>query len=430
MSDTTLGERIAALHVLIVEDNEFQRAVLAASLKALGLQHVDQASDGQSALNLLAGHPSGYDLAICDLQMEGMDGIEFMRHAAHQRLGALIVLSAMGTDLLSSAAAIAAAHGLPLLGQLSKPVDMGQLKQLIGAHALAPAARSAPAGLQPRARQWRHAELVQALQQGQFVPHFQPKIDLNNGAVAGAEILARWNHPELGVLAPFEFIDQLEAEQLNDQLTETLLHQALACASAWPARHAPVGLAVNASALTLQNVDMPNRLLAIARRHGASPRQLTIELTETVLANDDDSLLETLTRLRMHGFGVSLDDFGAGFSSLHQLSRIPFTKLKIDRSLVTGAHLKPRLISILESIMALTRSLRIETVAEGIETTADLALIHQLGCSLGQGYLFARPLAARAWLDWYRDYQPAPLFSAAAGARDRRASASRRGAER
>ena len=138
-----------------------------------------------------------------------------------------------------------------------------------------------------------------------------------------------------------------------------------------------------------------------------APEAVTIELTETVMAQESDQLLETLLRLRLHGFAVSLDDFGVGFSSLQQLSRSPFSELKIDRSFVTGAHGDPRRLAILESIAALSRSLGLATVAEGIETQEDLELVRALldHRSLGQGYLFSPPLDCQRYLAWHQEFQ-------------------------
>lgn len=401
---------LRALRVLIVEDNDSQRRILAASLDAIGIGLVDQAADGDAALGLLERFPTGYDLTISGLCMEGMDGIEFMRRAAQLPLGSLLLVSAVASDLMASAEQITQTYGIPCAGRLPQPFQALALRELIEQFVLHPerALRRSRGALRPP-RTWLRSELECALARGEFLPYFQPKVDLRSGRVHSVEMLARWQHPRLGVLAPLDFIDQMELEGMGQALTADLLDQALVCLSYWAGFGVRPGLAINCSPTALQDVDSAPRLLEQVRRHGVAPEAVTIELTETVMAQENDGLLETLLRLRLHGFAVSLDDFGVGFSSLQQLSRSPFSELKIDRCFVTGAHRDPRRLAILESIAALSRSLGLCTVAEGIETEEDLELVRALldHRSLGQGYLFSKPLDCQCYLAWHQDFEAA-----------------------
>lgn len=396
---------LSSMHVLVIEDNEFQRAALVAGLRSLGVEHVSTAGDGHAALALMKQHRQGYDLAVCDLQMEGMDGVEFMRHSAKLDLGGVILLSGMDSDLLTSAEIIAVAYGVPLVGRLCKPVNLSALKHLLLHCLRKPPRQVRDTASGPKLPAFSSAELTSALSRGEFVPYFQPKVDLATRRVHGAEMLARWRHPDLGILGPDVFIDHMERINLVSALTDSLFEQTMQQVVRWRDDGVFVPIAINASAQTLQDVRTASRLNEMARTYRVSPNSVTVELTETVLAHDDDSLLETLLRLRLNGFGISLDDFGTGFSSLQQLSRIPFTEIKLDRSFVTGAQHNPRVVAILDSVTSLTRTLGLRVVAEGIETQEDLSFIQTLGVEIGQGYLFSRPLDAAPYLAWHKSFK-------------------------
>ncbi|MDY7547903.1 EAL domain-containing protein [Glaciimonas sp. CA11.2] len=248
-------------------------------------------------------------------------------------------------------------------------------------------------------RLWTKNDLIVALECQQFVPYFQPKVQFGQDPV-GVEILARWCHPAFGEIPPSQFVPLMEASGVIDQLTEQLLHKALEAMKKWRDIAPQMGIALNASRSTLQKVAIPNRWRAIANEHSIEPELITVEVTETALATDYDGLLETVTRLRMHGFNLSLDDFGTGYSSLQQLSRMPFSEIKIDRSFIVGAQGAQRSVAILQSIFDLAKNLNLSTVAEGIESRSDADFIQALGCDAGQGYYFGKPMNGDDLLPW------------------------------
>ncbi len=194
----------------------------------------------------------------------------------------------------------------------------------------------------------------------------------------------------------------MEQEGLIDRLTETIFRQSLACARRWEEEEegGALPMALNISPLTLQNIGTPERILSMCNEYGIAPELITIEVTETAVAKNPRNMLETVTRLRINGFKISVDDFGTGYSSLQQLSEIPFTELKIDRSFVAGMAHSAKSRAILETIMQLAAALKLRTVAEGIETAAELALMRGLGAVSGQGYLFARAMSAADLRRW------------------------------
>lgn len=256
---------------------------------------------------------------------------------------------------------------------------------------------------------WNEQELLAAFRHQQFVPYYQPKLDLRTGEPTGVEILGRWAHPELGVLLPDRFIEQMEQNSLIDRLTECLLLQSLSFAKDCNVAGKAIGLALNVSAISLRDAYLPQLISGMLKDFGLRPDQFTIEVTETVQSDRSDSVVESLSYLQTQGFQISIDDFGTGYSSLKLLSRMPFTELKIDRTFVNMAHRQAKSAAILETIVQLADKLHLRTVAEGIETEAQIELLRTLGCDVGQGFLIAHPMPQKM-LAMYLE-QPFPLTS-------------------
>lgn len=236
-------------------------------------------------------------------------------------------------------------------------------------------------------------ELQAAIRNGQFVPFYQPQIDLVSGQPVGVEILGRWAHPRRGLLLPDQFIPLMERYALIDQLTECLLTEALACAKGCAASRNELGFALNVSLISLRDTGLARRICGMLRESGLEPHRITIEVTETAPPDKSGNVIHALACLRTQGFKVSADDFGTGYSSLKLLSQVPFTALKIDRTFVNKVHARRKAAAIVESITHLAGKLGLGTVAEGIETEEEAAFLRALGCETGQGYLLARPMS-------------------------------------
>lgn len=402
-SNPSTAMEFGQYRVMVLEDNELQRALLVASLRGMGVGHVAEAASGDEALALLAESEDGFDTVFCDLQIEdseAMDGIEFIREAQTFRIGGLVLVSALDEDLFACAEMLAYAYGLPLIGRLSKPVSSHKLRDILINNPISH--KKVPDGTRtlPSQRAWTKSDLRQALRREEFVPHFQPKILLSTGEFAGVEALARWQHPDKGILPPFQFIELMEQEGLIDELTEQLYRKLLVAIQQWKAQGVEVKTAFNVSSLTLQNIQIPNRWRAIAEEHRVNTGMLTVELTESALAQKFHGLLESLTRLRMHGFSVSLDDFGTGYASLQQLCNIPVTEVKIDRSFVATASQRPRTALVMESMISLAKKLSLQIVAEGIETPEDADFLRKAGCDIAQGFYYSRPIPPEALIPW------------------------------
>jgi diguanylate cyclase (GGDEF)-like protein len=240
------------------------------------------------------------------------------------------------------------------------------------------------------------ADLARAVADDELRLAFQPIVDLDTGTVQGLEALVRWEHPQRGLLQPIEFIPVAEETGLIVAIGEWVLreacHQGAAWAAARPDRPAPV-MAVNLSPRQVAEPDLPTVVAAALAESGLTPAALHLEITETVLMEQAEPTLEALKAL---GVSLVLDDFGTGYSSLAYVQRFPIDVLKVDRSFVT--HLEPDSDDekIVAAIVNMARSLRVEVVAEGVETAEQAATLHALGCRLGQGFYYARPLPAMA----------------------------------
>ena len=389
----------ARLRVLLLEDNDMERALLAALLRRLGVGHVEQAASGDEALALVDACPGPFDVVLCDLQVhdrDRMDGVEFLRMAAHRLACPLVLLSGIDEDLAIAAETLAVASGAVWGGRLRKPVMAAELHAVLTTCVDRPAGTPAPGMQPPPGRAWSAADLRAGLARGEFVPWFQPQICLATGRLFGAEALARWHHPDAGIVGPADFVPLMEREGLVDLLFDAMLDGSLAAMAAWAARGMRVPVSINASPLTLENIHVANSWRGRVEARGIDPGLVTIEVTETAVARNFHGLLESVTRLRMHGFRVALDDFGTSYSSLQQMSELPATEVKIDRSFVDRALRYPRARVILESIVTLGRKLGMTIVAEGVETQAQNDFVRAAGCDAAQGWLHGRPTPGAA----------------------------------
>ena len=267
-------------------------------------------------------------------------------------------------------------------------------------------------------------DLDHGIRQEQFELHYQPILSLSTGEVAGAEALVRWRHPNLGLLAPAEFIPLAEATGAIIPLGEWILESACAAATAWTALDGDGArgyVSVNLSAVQLADPQFAATLARILKSTGLSPHQLVLEVTESAKL-DHDVVAGTMRRVHATGVRFAIDDFGTGYAALGQLSRMPFDLVKIEQSFVTTVGTDPRAESLVAGIVDLARRLRVEVVAEGIEDGVQLARLREAGCAYGQGFHFSQPLPPDELVAFLAAHAaPAtPGNGAAAGRRARR----------
>ena len=239
------------------------------------------------------------------------------------------------------------------------------------------------------------AELNRAAARDEFVTVYQPIVSLTTGRIAGVETLIRWNHPRRGQLAPEFFIKAAEETNVILHIGQTALTQGCRQLRAWDDAHsefAPVFVSVNLSGKELMSTDLVSRVRTVLADTGLTPGRLNLEITESLLIEQPDAVIERLRELRTLGVRICIDDFGTGYSSVSYLHRLPVTTLKIDRSFVTRMTEPGDHSEIVRTILTLAHALHLDVVAEGIETAAHAAALKALGCEDGQGYLYAKPL--------------------------------------
>jgi diguanylate cyclase (GGDEF)-like protein len=243
-------------------------------------------------------------------------------------------------------------------------------------------------------------ELRQAITRGEIVLHYQPKLTLADGTLVGVEALARWEHPERGLLGPAEFIPVAESTGLIVPLTLHVLDLALAQARRWRAAGHHFGVAVNLSPRCLAEPELTEKITQMLWRYHVPAASLELEITENTLAHDPERALATLSALDEAGVRISIDDFGTGYSSMSYLKRLPVSELKVDRSFVAGMLACADDEVLVRSLVELGHNLGLTVVAEGVEDDATLQALEEVGCDVAQGYYLARPMPAAALRTW------------------------------
>lgn len=395
--------------LLILDDNLLTGRAIAGIAEFMGV-NVRLTTDFDGFINEISNWQPSH--LMIDLIMPDKDGVEVLVELARRDIDSqLILTSGAGEQLLQAAARSASAHGLKVLGLLPKPFNPKHFRELMQHNVDIP--ENTTLGGQLHQQQSQDAlitarEIAEALDTGMITLAYQPKVSCLNGALSGFEVLARWQHPQKGFIPPDVFIPIAEREGLIDRLTLQVFEQALpflqsrqkAIESAWKPK-----LSVNISAVSLVNENLFTAIEQLCQQQQIAPEQLILELTETAAMDDPVKSLDTLTRLRMRGFRLSIDDFGTGFSSMLALVRMPFSEVKIDKSFVMTAANSHESRQVIKATIDLAHSLDMTITAEGIETADSLKQLQQMGCDLAQGYYIGRPMAEAQINDWLAERQ-------------------------
>ncbi|MGA3156344.1 MAG: EAL domain-containing response regulator [Steroidobacteraceae bacterium] len=387
--------------IVLLDDDPFMLKLMTHMLAQLGYTHVVACDGGSKALQYLNDPHEVVDLIFLDINMPGMDGVEFIRRLVDRRYaGSVILVSGENNRILESVEKLIEAHRLIALGHLQKPVKPEELARLLGQ--LKP--RVGGRGRTPRvSRQSYTAEhLHAAIHEGQLVNYYQPKVALATREVVGFESLVRWQHPSDGLIAPDQFIGLAAQHGLITALTEVVLGMAMSQARDWSRAGHQIPIAVNVSMDDLTALDFPDRAADLAAAIGVEPQLITLEVTEGQVMRQLSTVLDVLSRLSLKRFRLAIDDFGTGHSSLAQLRDLPFDELKIDRGFVHGALTDGTRRAICSASLRMAHQLQMQVVGEGIEDVDDWEFLAHLGCDVGQGYYMARPMPAaevQIWLE-------------------------------
>ena len=390
----------SSVKILVLDDDPFVLKLLGRILSNLGYTSVTFCDSGRAALERIA--ETGPNLILLDLNMPEMDGIEFVRYLVDLRYtGSLVLISGEDERMLQTAEKLVQAHKISILGHLHKPVKPDVLAALLEKW-MPPSANSS----RPEKKIYRADELRMAIDEGQLINYYQPKVAIATGEVVGVETLVRWRHPTDGIVFPDYFIGICEAASLIDDLTKAVFAAAMAQAKAWEEMGLSLRIAVNVSMDNLASLTFLNFVAELTEKIGVAPQRVVLEVTETRLMQDTRAPLEILTRLRLKRFRLSIDDFGTGHSSLAQLRDIPFDELKIDQGFVHRAWEDETLRAMYEASLSLARQLGMEVVAEGVEDRNDWDFLYRTGCDLAQGIFISRPMQPDdlpGWIESWRE---------------------------
>lgn len=388
---------VALNSALVVDDDMVVLHQVKAMLHTLGVGEVLTAINGVEATQLLATRGGEIELLVCDLSMPEMDGVELIRGFGKTGFkGSLILISGADEKIINTVNKLAVLQGVRVLGQIQKPVSAEQLTLLLAHSADLPAKQLQAANGTVVTRE----ALSAAMANNEFCVWFQPKVEATSLRVVGTEALARWQMPSGKFIPPDSFITVAEREGVIGELSKLLVSLALSEAAKLFASGFPLKVAINLSGSWLNDLSLPDFIFAKTRSSGLRAEDVILEVTETGVMEDLTTALDVLSRLRLKGFGLSIDDFGIGYSSFEQLGRIPFTEMKLDRSFVSKGVVDSAARAILESSMDMAHKLNLSTVAEGVETDLDLKLMRSLGCDLVQGYFIAKPMPVKDLLVW------------------------------
>ncbi|MAN52393.1 MAG: hypothetical protein CMG77_11110 [Marinimicrobium sp.] len=382
--------------IMTVDDDEFMRRLISRLLNKLGYVMIKEVTGGQEAVDVLRALKTPPDVMILDLKMPDMDGIEVVRHLVELGfVGQLILLSGEDERLLRTAQNLVHAHNIPVLGYLTKPVDDRELGLLMDK-----LLSQAPARLARNNQSVTAEELRDAITRNELFNEYQPVVSLVDGELASLEVLVRWQHPEKGRVMPDQFIYLAEEHGVIDELTRWVIGEALQQSLSWQKEGIHCAQSVNLSMENLEQLSFTDWLLKALEDADLKPWDLILEITESRPMRRPEIVLDNLTRLRLKGFKLAVDDFGTGHASLAQIRDIPFDQFKLDRSFVHAAGQDRRIRVMFESAMGLAKELGLEITAEGVEDEEDWHFLRQHDCHKAQGYFIARPLGADKVGDW------------------------------
>lgn len=329
-------------------------------------------------------------IVVLDLMMPGVDGIQVLRYLSDQNCRSeVILISGYDKKVLSVAGQLARSLGLNVRAAIQKPIKLEALRAILAEPV--DGKRDSAMGVAGSVGVPDQVALRRALADSELLVHYQPQFHISTGEVAGVEALVRWQHPLRSLLPAAAFIQAFETSGLIDELTWVVARKILADRREWSSEMARVPVSMNLSALSLRDLSLPERLLAVIEENGGTASDFVLEITESGLVKELHTALDVLARMRLKGFSLSIDDFGTGYAMMQQLQRVPAKELKLDMAFVQSMLSDESANVIVRKTIELAHDLDMIVVAEGVETAEQLNRLRAYGCDVAQGHLLARP---------------------------------------
>lgn len=371
------------MNVLIVEDDRLQATNLKILLNRLFEGTTTVVHRGSEVATVCEAQP--IDVMFCDIDLPDINGVNLLSTLAESsRPKGVVILSAMTQDVLEITYNMCLSAGYGFVRALTKPISNQQLTQIFGEFKQYLSQEqfvSLPVLM-------NDDEIDTAFNEGRFINYYQPQYSTSDNQLIGVEALVRCRHPEHGIIAPAQFITEIQVRNELDKLFWIVLENALQDMSALKV---DINLSVNMNQKTLKQ-PMSERLFALCEQYQIAPERITLELTEDEVYDCSVTSLANLANLRLRGVGLAIDDFGTGYSSLSQLATLPYTELKIDRQFIKDALTNFKSQQLTISSLHLAKSLGLKSVAEGVEDDETLAYLRELGVELYQGFVRCRPI--------------------------------------
>lgn len=370
---------------LLVDDDPVFLAVAESVLQSVGQNVVATASDGDQGIAALDRADPSIDIIILDLNMPRLDGLAFIRAAAHSGFAGQIIISSGETEaVVRSAQRMGELLGVRIGGALKKPITSDAVTAML----------ESCASQKPSAAEPVDKPDLNGIADFVLIPYYQPQYLVETRTVVGLEALVRIEAPDGQIHGPGHLFGKVDNHEELVSVSLAIAGKVLQDMARWSETGTECRVSINLDARVLEEPRVAPKLIRMASDSGVSPSLVCIELTETTLPTDISRLVEVLTRLRMAGFELSLDDYGTGSSNYELLRLCPFTELKIDASIVRSASREPHSRTFMEVAVAMATDLEMSVVGEGVETVAQLETAWKAGVRIIQGYLFGKPLTA------------------------------------
>lgn len=377
---------MTALTVLILDDQPITLNTVKLILNKLDITEIHCCEYAEKALEIIKD--TSIDIVFCDLMMPNMDGIEFINNLARLDFrGQISIMSSAENNIISVANHLCQLLHIKTDYVVTKPISSQQIKSII---------YELKSSKEEKIKNKINAPIVTikdvlfGLENNQFSTYYQPQVSFDSNQVIGVEALARWSHPIHGMIYPNTFLPLIEDYHLERELFDAILDQVLNDISS---HRMPYHVSINLTQVDLEDPNFTEKIIQRCKEYNVKHSTLTLELSEHGIYSDSVDLVTNISRLRLNNFGISIDDFGIGKTSYFQLSKIPVTEIKIDRSFISHCLGDETSQSIVKSICMLSKDLNVRLVAEGVEDNVTWQLLKSYGVDICQGYFTGKPMS-------------------------------------